>query len=287
MTEPTAPEDAPPAPASEDVAAEFETAMAARDGQRAVALFDRHPDKQTAMLRAFNMLAYGIDRATPLGLEEVKDLNEQCAERGVNHIIARHGSQRTCDEPLAILYDTDITGGPIHVRDAPWICYRLVVSESLTPEAARSLAAWAWTMCEFPEANFEPDGWRLVFWTLSRDGRGILTDADPDHDRDPNRPPLDVPDAPVRLYRGAVAARADGMTWTGSHERATWFAERFNGALDDTARVYTAVVEPHRIYARFDGRGEDEYVIDTRGLAIDEVPDEHDHTPAPDHGDDR
>lgn len=35
------------------------------------------------------------------------------------------------------------------------------------------------------------------------------------------------------------------------------------------ARVWTATVAPARVLARFDDRGESEYVLDTRSLRVD------------------
>lgn len=260
-----------------DPVAEFEAAMAARDGQRARMLLEDLPPQEQAQnfARAFNMLAFGVDRDTVLSLEEMKEVNEECAQRAVAHIVDEHGGNQSCDNPRTILYDARIAGGPIHERDAPWICYRLVADQALTPKAAREMARWAWTMCEFPEANFDSYGWHFVFRMIRGDGDGPVTDIDAeDWDEMTRRErALLLPTEPVRLYRGAVTSRSAGMAWTGDRDRAEWFARRWDGLSEERGAVYTALVEPERVYARFTGRREDEYVIDTIDLAITEAAD--------------
>jgi|SRR5581483_3718522 len=67
------------------------------------------------------------------------------------------------------------------------------------------------------------------------------------------------------LYRGVAgrgsARRVRGLSWTGSRERAEWFASRAAGwKLHDPA-VYRAVVGREDIYAYVNERREEEYVV--------------------------
>ncbi|KQP62919.1 hypothetical protein [Nocardioides sp. Leaf285] len=259
---------------------EFEAAMREGRTHEAVALAPMQADPATATVRAWNLTAYGVDRAVPLSVEESKAIAEQSAERAVAHIVAEHGGQRTCDNARAVLWDRAVAGGPVHDRDAPWIVYRLISHFALTDAEVRRLARWAWTHCEFPEANFDTDGWRFVFKMIGEPVFDEALDADedplghdPEDDDDEDESVEDerarlIPTGPVRLYRGAVPERAVGMAWSGSRETAQWFARRWSGMGRGNGEVYTTVVAPDRIFARFTGRGEDEYVIDTEGLRL-------------------
>jgi hypothetical protein len=76
---------------------------------------------------------------------------------------------------------------------------------------------------------------------------------------------------PLRLYRGAPADWRLGPSWTSSLSVAETFATgRLRGRHLGT--VWTAEVEPSRLLARITGRDEDEYLIDTEGLEVSELP---------------
>lgn len=118
-------------------------------------------------------------------------------------------------------------------------------------DRAGALAA-AWTMAEWPEQSMPPDLWVLFF-----DHVGYIVDGEP-RDREQHLPEI------VTLYRGATSDRRDGMSWTGSRDRAEWFARRFEG-LDSTRECSVWRIETPRehVLAHFTNRGEDEYVVDT------------------------
>ena len=67
---------------------------------------------------------------------------------------------------------------------------------------------------------------------------------------------------PYTVYRGVAgrgaARRVRGVSWTGSLERARWFAQRF-GLADPS--VYRATVGEADVLAYSNGRQEDEYVV--------------------------
>lgn len=76
----------------------------------------------------------------------------------------------------------------------------------------------------------------------------------------------------VRLYRGATAARRDGLSWTDSRTLAAWFAAGHGGC------VWSALVPPDRllvalpIWVRASGLdASTEFVVDTSGLSIIEA----------------
>lgn len=77
------------------------------------------------------------------------------------------------------------------------------------------------------------------------------------------------PAGPVRLYRGAPRSHRFRMAWTDDRATAEWFA-RAGIRSREASQVWTADVAPDRLLARMHegGRGESEYVINTRGLRV-------------------
>lgn len=82
--------------------------------------------------------------------------------------------------------------------------------------------------------------------------------------------PARRPWLPRRLYRGASGDRRYGLSWTTNPSVARHFLTRH----DDSARVWTCVCHPSRILAsgRRGRDSEGEFVLDTTGLEISEVP---------------
>lgn len=115
----------------------------------------------------------------------------------------------------------------------------------------------AWTGAEFPERVVERGLWVTMFgWS------GYIVDSTP----------RERPTESLTLYRGAKPDAKAGMAWTGSLEKAQWFANR--PMQFGKGKVFTATVEPERLFAHFpESRGEDEYVIDTDDLKITEYAD--------------
>lgn len=73
----------------------------------------------------------------------------------------------------------------------------------------------------------------------------------------------------VRLYRGALAERRDGLAWTSSRALAAWFAERAGAG----GRVWRADVPVDRLVCAFPIRvagceASTEYVVDAAGLVV-------------------
>lgn len=68
----------------------------------------------------------------------------------------------------------------------------------------------------------------------------------------------DAPTESITVFRGTLPEWVEGMSWTRSMDIAVWFAQRF----DRKGVVYTCEAEPTDILAMFDGRGEQEVVLD-------------------------
>ena len=117
--------------------------------------------------------------------------------------------------------------------------------------------------CEYPEAALDTEVWAELFvWVgYTVDGKRAA-----------------LPETPLALYRGAPRDPdwcRYGMSWTDSLELARWFAARAVrlGAHSSAGVVWTASVEPWRLYARnLSVRlGEPEYVVNTVGLDVTEL----------------
>lgn len=127
----------------------------------------------------------------------------------------------------------------------------------------------AWCGAEWPEQYLDietPDGvqeggvlWQRLFDMVVPEDKFVGDDG-------VLHPSTDLPEY-IDLYRGAIEDRQAGMSWTGDRERAEWFARRFTGMdLRRTGKVewghlYTMTVHRDNVFAHFNGRGEDEYVV--------------------------
>lgn len=149
-----------------------------------------------------------------------------------------------------------------HKRDLAWFAYVVLqhhfdVEEIITEENMIDLVESAWTICEYPESNLDGglEAWRLIF-----DSVGYVSEPSD----------LKRPGKPIRLYRGATEEKKHGMAWTTRLDIAALFARRTTYG-DFVGHIWTAIVEPELIFARFSTRGEAEYVIDPTDLEIEKM----------------
>lgn len=139
--------------------------------------------------------------------------------------------------------------------------------KEMGPENFREQLASAWIQTEYPHAQNQ----QRIKAAFRR--AGWMTDITGDVN-DPNAPPRTT--QPVTLYRGTTGRKGKrGMSWTAEPQRAVWFAKRWSHGVEGTTdggqgHVWSATVEPRRIFAYFYARGEAEFVIDTTGLEITE-----------------
>ncbi|MFE3522225.1 hypothetical protein ACFXOD_11625 [Streptomyces sp. NPDC059161] len=126
----------------------------------------------------------------------------------------------------------------------------------VTAQTATALIGHIWSNAEFPDRHLDRDTWRWLFKAA-----GFTVDGTP----------AERPAVPVRLWRGSVPERRTDWSW--STERAV--AERYafgNLNYRPPGRLYTVLAPPAALLCANTGRGEAEYVIDTDGLGIHEVP---------------
>ena len=121
----------------------------------------------------------------------------------------------------------------------------------------------AWTMPEWPLATLGPDIWGMLF------GRVLELGSEWLDDEANKRPSSELPEA-VTLWRGATHEHRAGMSWTSDRDKAAWFATRFTGTRMQPAKLYEITAAPHMVFARFDHRGESEWVLDPEMILEDD-----------------
>ena len=148
--------------------------------------------------------------------------------------------------------------GRVDGNSGPSLLSSLAEEGLLTRWAVTRWIGDVWSGCEHPEAELDPDDWREFFcWAgYTVDGRRVA-----------------LPVASLVLFRGAwrepLCCRY-GMSWTDDREVALWFASRHVNKGAPAGAVWTAEVDPDRLYARNRNvrKGESEYVIETDGLDV-------------------
>lgn len=184
-------------------------------------------------------------------------------QRSLTHLAAIDAAQSFCADPSTYL-DHDGDPDPVsafyglghlsHTRDLPTFALLVLHADVLDLDTRRDLTVFAWRVPEWPHSGLNTDLWHEA-WARA----GFCSDEDD------VTPPTD----PITVYRGATPRFKRGLAWTADIDKARWFARRF--PKSDTfgqCRVYAADVNPNRVYARIVHRSEDEWVIDTRRLAI-------------------
>lgn len=113
----------------------------------------------------------------------------------------------------------------------------------------KMVAAW-WADTEFPHHRIET-------WLE------ILDHPDAHHMMAPSdREVYDALPEVVTVHRGiGPEGTADGLSWTLSHEKAVWFAQRFASTTSTSGEVVTREVAKERITAYLDRRSEQEVIV--------------------------
>lgn len=147
-------------------------------------------------------------------------------------------------------------GGVFALTDKP---YRLTllkyIKEYLTRETFSELFGEAWVMTENPNGDVNCSLAELARWFKQADKRKLMDEKE-------FAVWEQLPEEFV-VYRGvAVGRKPMGLSWTRNIETAKWFASRFdrNGKV---GYVQKATIKKKFAYAYFNGRGEDEVVVDS------------------------
>lgn len=188
----------------------------------------------------------------PLTLAELKRGEAINAEMAVQQTVMEHNGKQDMEPNDYFMYWHK---RPTHSRDLPDYAIKTAIAGCYTPDGLRDIVADAWSLPEFPESNYSSQHWNVLF-----------TLAGPFHSTPDGISALRVRSIPT-LYRGAVHSRRKGMAWTTDLAVAKKFAERFSGPSFGTGHIWTLDSVPHsRVLARFNCRGESEWVINTKGL---------------------
>lgn len=138
--------------------------------------------------------------------------------------------------------------GPENLADA-------YSDDKVTAETLTALIGGIWSMAEFPDRHLDRDTWRWLFKVA-----GFTIDGTPS----------ERPTEPILLWRGSVPERRTDWSW--STERAV--AQRYafgNLNFRPIGRLYVVLAPPESLLCANTERDEAEYVVDTRGLNIQEA----------------
>lgn len=189
-----------------------------------------------------------------LPIEQARELTHAAAVEAAHAFMQDPGGYLDAEghpDPLRAFY---ALGHLSHTRDLPTYALLVLNFGALDLDTRRDLTVFAWRVPEWPHAGQNTDLWHSA-WARA----GFCSDVED----------VERPTEPVVVYRGAAAKFKRGLAWTADIERARWFGRRFPaGGTFGLCRIYTATADPARLYARIVGRGEDEWVVDTRGLPI-------------------
>lgn len=131
----------------------------------------------------------------------------------------------------------------------PAILYELWTDGEITTAELRDHLVPVWSMVEHPLRALPRRVWLSWFRVLTF-------------------PKPVIPRGGLVIFRGAIPAKARGMSWTTDPERAQWFADRCVSIGAPAAHVYTVGAPRRAVLADVDaiegegGRGEREIIID-------------------------
>lgn len=152
-------------------------------------------------------------------------------------------------------------------NDLPPILVNAVYENRLTDqrEIARGVCS-AWVAAEWPTRLVDEQIWLDLFDLATPEGF-ILTDNADENDELIYKPREELPES-LELFRGAWPEFINRMSWTTDIARAKWFAHRF--AHKDSG-LYTITIPSELVLATFDGRNENEVVIDNSMLMEEDI----------------
>ncbi|MFD4535659.1 hypothetical protein ACFWNL_18465 [Kitasatospora sp. NPDC058397] len=188
-------------------------------------------------------------KSRPAGrLQVVRNLNEEAFAEVAEAV--EGGETLDAERFAQLLLRAGRLDGPALTFDA-WFG-EVIAEGTLAAHLGR-----VWSMAEYPDAALGHDGWRALF-----DAAGFTADG-----RRAERPV-----EAVELWRGSVPERRADWSWTTRRAVAEGYATGTGVRRPATGRLYRVVAPPSALLAHNNGRDEDEYVLDTTGLTITEVP---------------
>jgi len=150
---------------------------------------------------------------------------------------------------------TNAFGVVMMIRKAYQLTFLKHIRTYLSKEERDRMLATVWVNVENPNQDANVSLRTAASW-FRQANKKYLMDADElaYYERLPQH---------LTVYRGvSVGRNPNGLSWTWSLETAKWFAHRFDIA-DEKGYIQRATVDKSEILAYFNGRDEDELVIDT------------------------
>ncbi|SMF64527.1 hypothetical protein [Streptomyces sp. Amel2xC10] len=154
---------------------------------------------------------------------------------------------------MSILPDQDQADEALRSRSAERTYEQLLVADRLTTAELDYLIGGIWSGAEFPDRHLDRDTWRWLFKVA-----GFTIDGTS----------AERPAEPIVLWRGSVPERRTDWSWSTNRSIAEGYANG-TAARRPTGRLYTVLAPPESLLCANNCRGEDEIVVDTRGLQIE------------------
>lgn len=141
------------------------------------------------------------------------------------------------------------------IRKPYQLCFLKYIRQYLSKEDRDKLLASVWVNVENPNQDANVSLRTAASWFRQANKKYLMdTDEFAYYEKLPQH---------LTVYRGvSVGRNPNGLSWTWSMETAKWFAHRFDIA-DEKGYIQMATVDKSEILAYFNGRDEDELVIDT------------------------
>lgn len=116
--------------------------------------------------------------------------------------------------------------------------------------------AYAWVNSENPNQDVNVSVKELIKWFKETDRKALMSEEEFAYYNK-------LPDI-VQVYRGVAVGRAEtvGLSWTCNYKTAAWFAGRFNSG-NQFGYILCAKVRKEDVFAYFNGRGEDEILLNS------------------------
>lgn len=128
------------------------------------------------------------------------------------------------------------------------------IEYSLSDEELGEILGMFWTGIENISTDPNVTGLDLVKWFKRADKNSLMTE-------DELLVYESLPEG-VTIYRGVTSynrKKEKALSWTLDYEKAVWFANRYSTG---TGEIWTMTVPKNRILCYFDGRGEQEVIVD-------------------------
>lgn len=146
------------------------------------------------------------------------------------------------------------------IRSSYRIAFLKYVKNYLSKADFSELFADAWVSSENPNQDANVRVSTLAAWFKQADPKILMTEED--------YAVYDSLPETLTVYRGvAVGRNPKGLSWTANHSTAEWFAHRFDTA-ENEGYIQVADINKSQVLAYFNTRGEDEIVVDSKGLKI-------------------